>query len=158
MTCLVDLYKQKGMGKNPHHMLQTMGLPSLKPSDLANAAIAALLALPRSLPHFMLATKCQRLILTYILNKIIDLGYGFRRGLLLSQFGALPIRGAQGSKLSTLASYQYIFILVTKRYKKGGWTKTYWERKWLVFPGQSMKDVQNYKYPSPTFRYALGRI
>ena len=69
---------------------------------------------------FMLAiaTKCQRLILTYILNKIIDLGYGFRRGLLLSQFGVLPIRGAPGSKLSTLASYQYIFSL-RKDIKRG---------------------------------------
>jgi len=96
-----------------------MGHPSLKPSDLANAAIAALLAPPRSLPHVHACNSNQvRLILTYILKKIIDLGYGFRRGLLLSQFGVLPIRGAPGSKLSTLASYQYIFSL-RKDIKKG---------------------------------------
>lgn len=105
---------------------------------------------------FMLAiaTKCQRLILTYILNKIIDLGYGFRRGLLLSQFGVLPIRGAQGSKLSTLASYQYIFSL--RKDKKKGVGPTHVGKESGLC--SRMKDVQNDKYPSTTFRYALGRI
>lgn len=72
-------------------------------------------------------------------------------------------RSEEGSKLSKVLSLRInrfvsIYIRVTKRYKKGGWTKTCWERKWLVFPYHQNDKYPYDKYPSTTFRYALGRI